>query len=182
MYEFMILAQLSRRPMHGYMIAKIIGGIMGPFRQAQWGALYPVLNRLLHDDLIRAEDGEECDDGRSRKVYAITDAGRARLREHLLDTERHLGDYDAVFEHKVAMFHTLSREERIYLARHYAVYAQQHIAHIERKLAELTAASHLTAEQKHDVHVVMDHRLRHWEQERAWAEELITGQQLQEVI
>ncbi|HLJ66967.1 MAG TPA: PadR family transcriptional regulator [Chloroflexota bacterium] len=180
MYEFLILAQLSRRPMHGYMIAKIIGNIMGPFRQAQWGALYPVLNRLMQEGLIRAEEDEVCEDGRSRKVYAITDTGMARLHEHLLDTEHHLGEYDTVFAQKVVFFHLLSREERLYLVRHYVVYAQQHIAHLERKCQELEAFP-VPPEQKPGILAVMRHRRRYWEQERAWAEELIKDQRLQEV-
>ena len=52
MYEFLVLAQLSRHPMHGYLIAKIIGDIIGPYRRLQWGALYPLLARLEREGLI----------------------------------------------------------------------------------------------------------------------------------
>ena len=103
MHEFMILAQLSRRPMHGYMIAKIVGAMIGPFKQIQWGALYPVLSRLEHEGLIRAEEQEE-GDGRPRKVYSLTEEGRERLHDHLMDTDRHLGEYFALFPLKVAFF------------------------------------------------------------------------------
>src|SRR5947209_4977271 len=119
MYELIILAQLSRRPMHGYMIAKVIGHMMGPFRCVQWGALYPVLSRLVQEGLIRVEETGEQENGRPRKVYAITDSGRQRLHAHLMDTEHHLGEYEMVFGHKVPFFHLLTREERLYLARHY---------------------------------------------------------------
>jgi DNA-binding PadR family transcriptional regulator len=173
MYEFMILSQLSRRPMHGYMIAKIIGHVMGPFRQVQWGALYPVLNRLVNEGLIQAEEAPDREDERTRKVYCLTEAGRARLHDHLMDVDRHLADYATVFEHKVALFHQLAVEERLFLARHYMVHAQQHIAYLERRLRDLADTPMLAQEQKHDIRTVMAHRLDFWQRERAWAEQLI---------
>ena len=182
MYEFLVLGALSRRPMHGYMIAKILGNIMGPFRQVQWGALYPLLNRLEGEGLIRAE---ECSEGgeRSRKVYAITDAGRERLHEHLMDTERHLGEYDAVFAHKVAHFWQLQPQERLYLSRHYAVYAQQNITHMQRKRHDLLeSATHLGEDQRADILAVMEHRIEYWRAEMAWAEELIAQNTTKEAV
>lgn len=174
MYEFMILGQLSRRPLHGYMIAKIIGHIIGPFRQVQWGALYPVLGRLEREGLIRAEQPDIGVDGRQRKVYAITDAGRARLHEHLLDTEHHVGEYGAMFTHKVAYFHLLKTEERVRLCRHYAVYTQRVLDHLDRKCRDLMESEGvLTTEQKHDLRCVLGHGSEHWAHEHAWAQSLL---------
>lgn len=56
-----------------------------------------------------------------------------------MDTEHHLGDYATLFPHKVSLFSLLDPEERIYLCRHYAVYAQQHIDHLLRRSTELGA-------------------------------------------
>jgi len=176
MYEFLVLSKLMIRPMHGYMIAGIIGNIMGPFRRVQWGTLYPVLNRLEQEGLIRVvEHGEG--DGRSRKVYAITEAGRRRLHELLLDTEQHLGEYDTLFPQKVTLFHELSLEERLRLSRHYAVYAHQNIDHLVRKRRELQDHEDLTPEQIENIVAVMDHRIEYWSRERDWAEDLIAQQQ-----
>jgi DNA-binding PadR family transcriptional regulator len=175
MYEFLVLGRLANAPMHGYMIAKVIGKIMGPFRQVQWGALYPVLNRLERDGLIRAEETELEGDGRTRRVYAISETGRARLHELLMDTEHHQSEYDMIFYYKVALFSHLSPEERVYLARHYAVYAQQNMAHLERSRCALgeenargLSPAHLT-----NIGDVIGHRIEYWRQERAWSEELI---------
>lgn len=181
MYELMILGQLSRRPMHGYMIAKIIGHMVGPFRQVQWGALYPVLTRLEQHGLIRTEESEEPSDGRVRKVYAITEAGEAHLHELLLDTEHHLTDYATLFPFKVALFHRLSARERLQLARHYTVYAQQHIDHLERKCRDLSVPDlPLTPEQRDDILSVMTHGIERWCRERAWGEQLISQQSIEE--
>lgn len=175
MYELLILGSLARySPMHGYMIAKVVGNIMGPFKHVQWGALYPVLNRLEADGLIRAEERGE-DEASSRKAFSITDAGHQRLREHLLDTERHLGEYSTVFCFKVSLFFFLTPEERLHLCRHYAVFAQQNLDHFTRKTAdvEANALGILSREHIDNITPVMRHRIAYWQAERAWAEELI---------
>jgi len=185
MYELIILGQLSRRAMHGYLIAKIVGHIFGPYRQVQWGALYPVLNRLEREGLIRSETSPDPSEGRTRKVYAITPTGEARLHDLLMDTEHRLGEYDTVFAFKVALFHRLTVEERLRLARHYAVHAQSHIDHLDHKRRLLLSQdTPLTSEQKVDVLAVQEHGYQRWLLERAWAEQLIAQQQepIQEAV
>lgn len=185
MYELMILGPLSRRPMHGYMIAKIVGHIIGPFRQMQWGALYPVLNRLVRDGLIQIDvgdlDGDA--DGRSRKVYAITTQGRQRLRHLLMDTEHHLSDYSSMFALKVPFFIQLTLEERLRLCRHYAVHAQQHIEFSECRLRDMMDPAHpLPHAERADIIIVMEHTIGRWTHERSWAEQLIQQQTMQEAV
>jgi DNA-binding PadR family transcriptional regulator len=180
MYEFLVLGRLANAPMHGYMIAKIIEKIMGPFRHVQWGALYPILNRLEREGLIRAEEVEPECEGRSRKAFAITEAGRARLHELVMDTEHHQGEYDMIFFHKVALFGQLLPEERIYLARHYAVYSQQNIDHLERSRRGIgqEVAHSICPAQEANIQAVITHRIEHWHQERAWAEALLASEHL----
>ncbi|MBV9281509.1 MAG: helix-turn-helix transcriptional regulator [Chloroflexi bacterium] len=168
--------------MHGYMIAKVVCNIVGPFQHVQWGALYPVLNKLEREGLIRAEEGAESGDGRPRKVFSITDAGRQRLHELLMDTSRHQTDYDAAFWHKVALFTELTPEERRTLSRHYAVYAQQCLDHISQKRRDIETESRLTPDRKHWILSVMDHRIEYWRNELAWAEDLIAQQRQEEVV
>lgn len=175
MYEFLVLGALSRIPMHGYMIAKVLGNIIGPFQHLQWGALYPVLNRLQAEGLVTAEESPDDGDSRAKKVYSITDQGRVRLHEHVMDTESHIGKYDAVFPHKVSHFSTLTPEERLHLSRHYAVHAQQNLDHLERKLKDIANNPRLAPAQRADICGVMQHRIEHWNHERAWAESLIEG-------
>jgi DNA-binding PadR family transcriptional regulator len=182
MYELFILGQLSWSPRHGYLIAKVIGDMMGPFRRVQWGALYPVLARLEGEGLICTQ-GEVDIEGRGRKVYAITDAGRMRLRDLLMNTERHLGDYDHLFLHKVMLFSGLAPEDRLYLTRHYAIYAQQNMEHLERERRDLEEHGlqyHLTPQNQENILTVLDHRINYWKNERAWAHSLIAGHNTEE--
>ncbi|MFI1395886.1 PadR family transcriptional regulator [Streptomyces sp. NPDC020681] len=73
-----LAAVLAEGDQHGYALvqeltARGFGAIRG-------GALYPVLGRLETEGVVEArwEPGEG---GPGRKVYRLTDAGRARLRE-----------------------------------------------------------------------------------------------------
>jgi DNA-binding PadR family transcriptional regulator len=161
--------------MHGYMIAKVIENIIGPNRRMQWGALYPVLSRLENEGLIRVEQEDPECEGRGRKVYAITEAGWRRLHDLLMDTERHAGEYDTVFSHKVALFSLLLPEEQLRLSRHYAVFAQQNLDHLERRCREM-CENYLPSDARADVLEVMNHRINYWKGERVWAEELIARQ------
>jgi DNA-binding PadR family transcriptional regulator len=168
--------------MHGYMIAKIIGRVTGPFRMVQWGTLYPILSRLEHDGYITAEECDTPEDSRSRKVYAITPAGRRLLHERLMDTEMSPADYASVFAHKVAFFHLLEPRERVRLARHYAVYAQQHIDHLQRTLRELQdPVIELEQTQRNEIEEVLQHQVDRWTLELGWAERLINAHNLAEV-
>lgn len=183
MYEFLVLSKLSHVPMHGYMIANVIGHIMGPFRKVQWGALYPVLTRLEQEGLIRAVACAEDGDGRSRKVYAITEAGRERLHDLVMDTEHHLGDYADLFAQKVTLFSQLTAEERVYLARHYAVYAQQNIDYLQSKRRDVQGKTDMLHENHiRDIVSVMDHRVDYWRGELIWAEQLLSQQTVQEAL
>ncbi|MGH2443252.1 MAG: PadR family transcriptional regulator [Chloroflexota bacterium] len=183
MYEFMILGRLSRGSMHGYLIAKILESIIGPYRQIQWGALYPVLKRMEGEGLITSEGVCDGEDGRSRKVFSITDAGRERLHEHLMDTESHLQDYPRVFLLKLGLFDELTEEERVRLCRHYAVYCQRFLDHLDRKRRKyLDPAAQLAPEQVQNLLLITTHDEDHWSKERDWAEELIVQQTLQEAI
>jgi DNA-binding PadR family transcriptional regulator len=182
MYEFLVLGRLSRQPMHGYLIAKVLDFLMGPFRHCQWGALYPVLSRLEREGLIRAEECPESDDGRPRKVYSITEAGRERLHELLMDTSAHRGEYDTVFYLKVGLFDQLTRAERLYLTRDYSVYAQQNVDHLSRKRRELIENRTLPEDATDCVLAVLDHRIEYWRNERGWAEQLIEQNQQKEAV
>jgi len=182
MYEFLVLAQLSRRPMHGYLIAKIIGNMIGPIRHVQWGALYPVLTRLEQEGLICADDRGEDEEARAKKSFAITDKGRHRLHELLMDTNHHRGEYDSLFSHKVAFFWSLNPEERLHLSRDYAAYAQQHLDHIDSKCRDIVAQMQIPQDQKDCILTVMQHRRAYWENELLWAQELIEQQREKEAV
>lgn len=77
----LILGVLETAPRHGYGVSAALVDVgLQPIRGAQ---LYPALVKLENDGCIAAE-WEQSESGPARKVYELTDAGRAelaRLRE-----------------------------------------------------------------------------------------------------
>ena len=77
------LGLLSRGPATGYEIKKSFEeGAIGYFLEASFGAIYPALGRLTDEGLI-ALKVEQQDGKPDRKVYSLTDSGRAAFKESL---------------------------------------------------------------------------------------------------
>ncbi len=66
-----VLALLAERPMHGYQIIREIEERSGGSWKPSAGSVYPTLQLLADEGLVTAEESE------GRKVYSLTEAGRA---------------------------------------------------------------------------------------------------------
>lgn len=71
------LALLAEQPMNGYQIIQEIGQRSGGLWRPSPGSIYPALQQLEDEGLIRAEAG----DG-GRRAYQLTDEGRAYAAAH----------------------------------------------------------------------------------------------------
>ncbi|WP_326841100.1 PadR family transcriptional regulator [Streptomyces sp. NBC_01558] len=80
-----LAAVLAGGDHHGYALVQQLAA--HGFGTVRGGALYPVLGRMETDGLVEArwEPGEG---GPGRKVYRLTDAGRARLAEESASWQR----------------------------------------------------------------------------------------------
>ena len=77
---YLVLLALAEGPLHGYaVIAAVADASEGVVRLGP-GTLYGALDRLAGDGLV-AVSAEEVVDGRHRRYYELTDAGRQRLVE-----------------------------------------------------------------------------------------------------
>src|SRR5690606_36262002 len=89
--ELAILGQLDTAPMHGYELRKQLNARLGAFRTLSFGSLYPALRRLTAAGLITEASSDTLPHAlagrRSRIVYRLTEAGRARLAETLATAE-----------------------------------------------------------------------------------------------
>lgn len=86
--EALLLAVLSDGAKHGYQIAlEVEKRTRGAF-ELQHGTLYPILHGLEDDGLIQ---GSWSDEGRRRKVYRLTKAGRRHLGEEASRLRRAMG-------------------------------------------------------------------------------------------
>ena len=80
--EMMILRTLKRQPLHGYALAQTIKRSSDDLLQIEEGSLYPALQRLLKEDLVKAEWGISSTNRRVR-VYKLTAKGAQHLEQEV---------------------------------------------------------------------------------------------------
>ena len=68
--------------MSGYDVKKLVEAGLSHFWSESYGQIYPVLNRLVQDDLATCSVDPKSG-GRGRKVYTITKAGRSTFKRWL---------------------------------------------------------------------------------------------------
>ncbi len=76
----LILTILKRGESYGYQIIQDVKELSGGTLEWSDGMLYPVLHKLEKDGLVQSR-WDVSEEGRRRKYYAITDAGREELAE-----------------------------------------------------------------------------------------------------
>lgn len=180
MYELVILGFLMRRPYHGYLIAKIINDMIGPFARLSNGRLYPLLAKLEQQGLIAVAAGESVAavgaTDRQHRTFVITESGRQRFCELMLDTTSNPGDYQRIFWFKLPNLHLLEPTRRLYLLDHYINFCQTHLFHLANESRDLERKAvdtyNLTEEQLDSSLEAMRHLRDQWQLEldsaRTW--------------
>src|SRR5437660_11925915 len=85
--EMMVLQSLRRQPMHGYALVQHIKERSNELLQVEEGSLYPALQRMLKDGLVKAE-WETSSTNRRVRTYRITPAGVKHLEREVSSFER----------------------------------------------------------------------------------------------
>lgn len=91
--KFFILCVLHQRPMHGYDVARAVEATTNGCCSPTEGTIYPVLREFEEGGYLTA--ASEVVSGRERKVYTLTDKGRAAFKvavEAWMDVTRCLVD------------------------------------------------------------------------------------------
>src|SRR5919106_4066578 len=70
-----ILTLLGEKPMHGYEMIQELEQRSGGRWRPSAGSIYPTLQLLEDEDLVRAEEVD------GKRVFDLTEAGRARIAE-----------------------------------------------------------------------------------------------------
>ncbi len=189
MYEFIILAQLMNGPAHGYLIAKIINDMIGPFARISYGRLYPLLAKLEENGLITAEidtsNGKQRD--RQLRIFAISEAGRMRFQLMMNDTGINPGEYQKLFAYKVTAFGHITSAERLRLIDHYINHCSTNISHHQAEAEDMVVKAvqmddlrHTSPEMAHgfprldtynveNIVNVLQHSTDQWKLELEWA-------------
>lgn len=87
--DILILKTLSRKPDHGYGIARWLKETSAEAFQVEEGALYPALRRMEKRGLI-VSDWDVTETGREAKYYRLTRQGRAELESALANWNRYV--------------------------------------------------------------------------------------------
>ena len=85
-----VLAAICREPSYGYQIVKS----MQPYVEISESTLYPILRRLEAAECLKVQSSEH--NGRLRKYYSITPAGRARIAAFREEWKEMLRIYDFI--------------------------------------------------------------------------------------
>lgn len=85
MLEIATLGLLQREPVHGYRLKQTLELFMSGCISVNYGSIYPLLKRLEKGGYIQAIIEEQGDAGSSRKIYSITDKGRDRWQQKMLE-------------------------------------------------------------------------------------------------
>ena len=91
--KFFILRVLHDRPMHGYDVARAVEATTNGCCSPTEGTIYPVLREFEEGGFLTS--ASEVVSGRERKVYTLTDKGRAAFKvavEAWMDVTRCLVD------------------------------------------------------------------------------------------
>jgi transcriptional regulator len=87
--DILILKALSRKPDHGYGIARWLRETSSDAFQVEEGALYPALRRMETKGLI-VSDWDVTETGREAKYYRLTSEGKARLESAVAHWNRYV--------------------------------------------------------------------------------------------
>jgi len=137
--ELAILGVLTDADLHGYELKKRLREVLGPLSSVSFGSLYPALARLERAGYVKAVEAETSPvttmpmtgslageaaafrarrrastttrGPRGKKVYGITEDGRARLCELIADP----ADDDRAFNVKLAFCRVCPPEDRLAL-------------------------------------------------------------------
>jgi DNA-binding PadR family transcriptional regulator len=81
--ELLLLAAVHARPAHGYAVIDELRQRSGGAFDLPEGTVYPALHRLERGGLLASRWSDET--GRRRRVYRVTDRGRAALAQQRQD-------------------------------------------------------------------------------------------------
>ena len=176
MYELIILSLLMRFPLHGYLMMKITNDQIGPWARISSGTLSTILGKLEQAGLIAVikQQGNSARGDRRARTYTITEEGRKRFHQLMMDTSSNLGEYQKFFHHKLVYSDLLRPNERLLLINHYINYCQITILHSQAEMEGIVheLADHPNPAFLKNVLRSMQHVEQQWQAEFDWAKSI----------
>jgi DNA-binding PadR family transcriptional regulator len=176
-YELFVLGELIGGPHHGYLLHEILGKILGPFRKASWGALYPLLHRLEEEGLIVPDAQTKRDDlegKRSRRyLYRITQAGRDRFQALILEPIPYEAYETDLFIGKLGYFDFITAQQQQAILHHHHGYLQAQMDYIQEALRQVMANTAIPLPERRRIQWVNEFRFSRFEAEILWVDKAL---------
>jgi DNA-binding PadR family transcriptional regulator len=178
MYELLVLALLMHWPLHAYLIAEIANHILGPWERISRGTLSSLLTKLEQAGLIAQADPAQVPfpTDRPSRVFALTQAGRERFYQLMMDTTSNQGTYQRLFRIKALNLEYVSPEDRLSLVDHYLSYCQMGLRYQQAEAQDFMTnpIKHRSVSSFYSTVALdlMDMVSKQWQLELAWAQRL----------
>ncbi|NEP03936.1 MAG: PadR family transcriptional regulator [Okeania sp. SIO2G4] len=137
MLELSALGLLQKKPLHGYRLKQQLELFMSSCISINYGAIYPLLKRLEERGYIFVVTEEPGEAGCSRKIYQITEKGRDRWREKMLENLKESWVKGrSRFLIKFFFFSDLEPIERVKLIEHRLIVCQLRQEYLDSQQSE----------------------------------------------
>jgi len=173
MYELFVLGELMDSPLHGYLLRDIVNLAIGPVRQMSWSALYPLMHGLEEEGYVELMPDEGATSGRPRKVYRITESGKAEFFRLLLKPEEYTPDYPDIFNIKLVNFDQINSQQQLDILRHYRGYVQYILDHHTKSQQMIVQRSEIPDQERAYIQQVITHRIAIAKADAAWVDDTI---------
>jgi DNA-binding PadR family transcriptional regulator len=180
MYELFVLGELMVQPLYGYLLHEIVNMILGPFHRLSWGTLYPLIRRLEQEGLITSETEKrreglfQAERGPARKVYTLTETGRARFFALMLDPGDYNMDYPNLFAMKFTKFGYLTPAQRLAILEHYRTFLLTLRDHYRTVGSQVVHNPEIMEIERPYILRLLEDRVGTLEQELTWLDSQIT--------
>ncbi|MBX2998740.1 MAG: PadR family transcriptional regulator [Caldilineaceae bacterium] len=165
-----MLGFLSWQPHSGYDLKKQIGASYTHHWSGNNNQIYRTLVELHNEGLVTREI-EHQDDSPSRKIYTITDAGRAELKAWAM-SQPDLPEWKIPFLVQLAWTHDLNAEEMDALLAAYAEQLRMEVLMLREQVHRGTSAPDRSARESFIWHQMATHWLALYENELVWIRSL----------
>lgn len=137
MLELSALGLLQKKPLHGYRLKQQLELFMSSCISINYGAIYPLLKRLEERGYVFVVTEEPGEAGCSRKIYQITEKGRDRWREKMLENLKESWVKGrSRFLIKFFFFSDLEPTERVKLIEHRLIICQLRQEYLDSQQSE----------------------------------------------
>lgn len=137
MLELSALGLLQREPLHGYRLKQQLELFMSSCISVNYGAIYPLLKRLEERGYIIVLSEEAGEAGCNRKIYRITEKGRDRWHQKMLEHPKESWiKTRSRFAIKFFFFSYLEPPERIKLIEHRLMICKLRQEYLDNQQAE----------------------------------------------